>query len=87
MLTLPSCPVALAGFIPSPPSPLDVCLDKYLRIFSTEVLSVTVHGGCCSQGFHGYLLGLLAAHFGFTGYLPHAHVFLMGLKGEKLSVC
>ena len=83
---LPSCAVALAGFTPNLPSPLDVCLGKYLNIW-IEVLSVTVHGVCHSQGFHDYLLGSLAAPFGFTRYLPHTHLLLMGLKEEKLSVC
>ena len=45
----------------------------------TEVLSVTVPGGRHSQGGHGYLLGLLAAHFCFIRHLPHTHLLLMGL--------
>ena len=33
-----------------------------------------VPGGCGSQGCHGYLLGMLAAPFGFTRHLPHTQV-------------
>lgn len=33
------------------------------------VLSVIVPGGCRSKGCHGYLLGSLAAPFGFTRHL------------------
>ena len=43
----------------------------------TEVLSVTVPGGCHSQDGHDYLLGSLAAPFCFIRHLPHTHLLLM----------
>ena len=47
---------------------------------SPEILSVTVPGGCRSQGCHGYLLRSLVAPFLFFRYLPLTHLLLMGLN-------
>ena len=41
---------------------------------------MTVPGGCCSQGCHGYLLRSLAAPFCFIRHLSHTHLLFMGLK-------
>ena len=46
---------------------------------STEVLSVTMPGGCRSQGCHGYLTRSLAAPSNFLRHPPHTHLLAMGL--------
>ena len=71
--------VVLVFCLPSTLPPFWMLFLVSICTFSTEVFSVTVQGGCCSQGCHGYLIGSLAAPFCFTRHLHHTHLLLVGL--------
>ena len=45
---------------PPPPPPIQTIIGSTPRKLSTKIISVTVPGGCCSQGCHGYLLSFCA---------------------------
>ena len=69
--------IHFSRFAPSPPS-LWMCLGKYnYTKLPTEVLNVTVHSKCHSQGFHGHILCSPVAHSVCRGMAPSPHPSLI----------